>query len=183
MTVAYNKNVGDDLILPDGQTVGNLLAADRNRKPYQSPVESAELENISHGVREDYDLNTPNSRRAIREAEDNDLDVVFPEANQLQIDIDSDHAFNIFLAMKPLLEKFFAVRNCVVSYSRSGAPKRHITVTLDQPVNNYQRIALQTLMGSDRVREFLSYVQEKQGDPTPILFLEPKGLQKKTDLL
>ena len=56
--------------------------------------------------------------------------------------------------------------------SRSGLPKRHITVTLDQPITNYQRLALQVMLGSDRVREFLGYIQEKQGDPTPILFIE-----------
>jgi len=67
------------------------------------------------------------------------------------------------------------VLDVVIGYSRSGAPKRHVTVTLDQPIDNYQRVALQAIMGSDRVREFLSYVQHRNGDQHPILFIEKPG--------
>lgn len=167
--------------MSDEQAIYEDDASPFQFKQTQHPAETQELENISRGVTHDYELNKPNSQRAIDEAAENDLDVVFPRDNQLQIDIDSDHAFNIFLAMKPLLEKHFRVRDTVVHYSRSGAPKRHITVTLDQPINDYQRTALQAIMGSDRVREFLGYVQTRDLDPNPILFLEKKRLLKKDE--
>ena len=134
--------------------------------------EEDELTAIHASIASNYDLGEPNSARAVREAQDNGLVVVYPESNQLQIDIDSDRAFEIFLEMKHLLDKFFVVRGVTILPSRSGLPKRHITVTLHNPITNYQRLALQVMMGSDRVREFLGYIQEMQGDPTPILFIE-----------
>ena len=140
-------------------------------------IKEDELVSIHESMVANYDFGEPNSARAVREAKENGLVVVYPEDNQLQIDIDSDRAFGIFLEMKHLLERYFVVTNVTVSYSRSGHPKRHVTVTLAQPINDYQRIALQTLMGSDRVREFLSYIQLRQNDPHPILFIEKPGLQ------
>jgi len=162
-------------VLPDGQTVANLLATERAKKHTSASVNEDELKAIRNSIHHDYEMDEPNSIGAVKEAEANGLLVVYPEDNQLQIDIDSDRAFDIFLEMKTLLEKYFAVLDVVIGYSRSGAPKRHVTVTLDQPIDNYQRVALQAIMGSDRVREFLSYVQHRNGDQHPILFIEKPG--------
>ena len=133
-----------------------------------------EVRSITASVAHDYDLDEPNSQRTIEEAEANNLVVVFPTAHQLQIDIDSNRAFDVYFAMKPLLEKYYGVRKQTIAYSRSGAPKRHITVELFRTVSNEERILLQVLMGSDRVREFLGLIQLNQGDPHPVLFLEKK---------
>ena len=146
-----------------------------DEKFLQMKVGSTELERIHESMMKDYELQSaPNSARAIREAAEDDLDIVYPEDNQLQIDIDSDHALSIFFEMKQLLEKYYGVKDCKMAYSRSGAPKRHITVTLDRAMSNYERIALQVACGSDRVREMLGLIQEKMGDPHPTLFLEKK---------
>ncbi len=146
------------------------------KKHTPASVNDDELLRIHDSMMDDYELRSaPNSARALREAEDNDLLVVYPEPNQLQIDIDSDHAFSIFLEMKPLLEKYYGIHDCEIHFSRSGAPKRHITVTLTQPMSNYERIALQVACGSDRVREMLGLIQEKMTDPHPTLFLEKKA--------
>ena len=147
------------------------------KKHTPASINEDELSAIHESIVANYDLVAPNSARAVREAQDNNLLVVYPETNQLQIDIDSDRAFSIFFEMKGLLEKYFTVLDVVITPSRSGLPKCHITVTLAQPINNYQRIALQTMLGSDRVREFLSYIQEMQGDPKPVLFIEKPGTQ------
>jgi hypothetical protein len=166
-----NEDIYSEAVMPDGQTVENLLA-----KEPKNAAESTELASIRDSAKNDYDLkDIPNSAHAEREAQDDDLDIVFPKDNELQIDLDSDHAFDIFLEMLPLVERYFAIVDTKIMYSRSGAPKRHITVTLDQPVkNNFHRIALQLALGSDRVREFLSVVQENYQDPHPTLFLEKK---------
>jgi hypothetical protein len=155
--VAYNETVGDPFTVA---------------KHTPASVNEDELKPIHASLVANYDMGEPNSSRAVREAEANGLVVVYPASNQLQIDIDSDRAFDIFLEMKLLLEKYFNVEDVCITFSRSGPPKRHITVTLGTPLTNYQRLALQTMMGSDRVREFLGYIQEMQGDPTPILFIE-----------
>lgn len=149
--------------------------SETTKKHTPESIKEDELVAIHDSIVSNYDLGEPNSRRAVREAEESGLTVVYPEDNQLQIDINSDRAFSIFIEMKHLLEKYFIVRDVVILPSRSGLPKRHITVTLDQPINDYQRIALQSIMGSDRVREFLSYVQHRNGDQHPILFLEKPG--------
>jgi len=160
------------------ETMSELQASDLGyvlfnpKKHTPESIEEDELDAIHASIASNYDLGEPNSARAVREAQDNGLVVVYPESNQLQIDIDSDRAFEIFLEMKHLLDKFFVVRGVTILPSRSGLPKRHITVTLHNPITNYQRLALQVMMGSDRVREFLGYIQEMQGDPTPILFIE-----------
>jgi len=149
--------------------------ADLAKKHTPESVNEDELAAIHESIVSNYDLDEPNSTRALLEAQDKGLAVVYPEDNQLQIDIDSNRAFSIFFEMKSLLEKYFTVIDVKILPSRSGLPKRHVTVTLDQPINDYQRIALQTMMGSDRVREFLSYIQARNCDPNPILFLEKKS--------
>jgi hypothetical protein len=168
--IEFNKYTDDDgLSLTDELTPADIPFA---KKHTPASIEEDELAAIHASIASNYDLGEPNSARAVRGAQDNGLVVVYPASNQLQIDIDSDRAFNIFLEMQHLLEKYFEVGKVKITASRSGLPKRHITVTLDQPITNYQRLALQVMMGSDRVREFLGYIQEKQGDPTPILFIE-----------
>jgi len=156
-------------VLPDGQTVVNALAKKKLNDPLNDEVAA-----ITRSVQHDYDLDEPNSDRAIKEAEDNNLEVIFPAENQLLIDIDSDRAFDVYIAMKPLLEKYYGIREEKVAYSRSGTPKRHITVDLFRTITNEERITLQVMMGSDRVREFLGLIQLGNGDPHPVLFLEKK---------
>jgi len=137
-------------------------------------VEASELASIRRGVNKDYELDNPNSARALKEAETDNLDVVFPAANELQIDIDSDHAYAIYQEMYPLIDKYYFVSQVKETPSRSGGEKRHITVILGRDVSVYERIALQIALGSDRVREYLSVVQAMQNDPHPTLFLEKK---------
>ena len=133
-----------------------------------------ELDSIHKGIVKDYKLSVPNSSRALKEAEEDNLLVVFPKDNELQIDIDTERAFSIYLAMRPIVEKYFGVKKETIAPSRSGLPKRHITLELCDRLTNYQRIALQLALGSDRVREMLGIVQEYKQDPHPTLFLEKK---------
>ena len=134
-----------------------------------------EILKIRAGVNHDYEVHrNPNSARAIREAEDNDLDVVYPTAYQLQLDIDTERAMQIFYELKPVLDKYYGIVGCVIEDSRSGFPKRHVTLTLRGTVTNMERIALQACLGSDRVRELLGVIQERAGDPHPTLFLEKR---------
>jgi hypothetical protein len=139
---------------------------------YDAPED--EVKSIERSVRHDYELSEPNSQRALDEAEKDNLEVVFPTPFQLQIDIDSNRAYEVYLAMRPLLEKYYGIYHEKTMYSRSGAPKRHITVDLYRTIGEQERILLQVLMGSDRVREFLGLIQFNNGDPHPVLFLEKK---------
>ena len=121
----------------------------------------------------DYDPNgMPNSRRAIDLAITEGLTVVFPAPNELLIDIDNEHSFQMFMKQMDILKKYVGATGDTITPSRHGFPGRHIVVTLDHDIDETERILLQACLGSDRVRELLSYVQMKNGDAHPTLFLE-----------
>ncbi len=135
----------------------------------------SELERIQQSLTVDYEAGiNPNSARAEKEALENNLAVVYPEDNQLQVDIDSDDAMNIFWAMLPIVQKYYGAIVESITASRSGFPKQHVTLRVTVPLNPFERIALQACLGSDRVREVLGVVQAMQGDPHPTLFLEKR---------
>jgi hypothetical protein len=141
-------------------------------------MEAAEL--TSSAVNQDLEIRDiqydptgkPNSQRAINEAKEKGLLVVFPAENELQIDIDNEHSYQMYVKQMDIVTKYVGVESFIEHPSKSGLPKRHITVRLKSPVTMIERIALQACLGSDRVREVLGYVQYKNGDPNPVLFLE-----------
>ena len=137
-------------------------------------VAHPEIKSLKKGIEKDYELGLPNTQLAIKEAEKKNLDVVYPNPDQLQIDIDTEHAFQVYLHVKQILDNHYGIKKEEIHFSRSGAPKRHITVTLYQDVDPMERIALQACLGSDRIRELLGVVMLKGGDKTPTLFLEAK---------
>lgn len=124
----------------------------------------------------------PNSQRALNQATMEGLDVVFPADNELFVDIDNAHSYMLFCKQFDIVNKHIGVEGWQENISKSGNPdKKHITIQLSVDVTPMERLALQAMLGSDRVRELLGYVQEKNGDPYPVLFLEkPKvaGLLK-----
>lgn len=120
----------------------------------------------------EYVLDTPNSDRARQQAKDEGLIVVVPTASQLQIDLDSEEEYQFFLKQIATYNKEIAHVWHKVGPSKGGLPKRHVTVELFRKITNTERILLQTLLGSDRTREILSWVQELNGDANPTLFLE-----------
>lgn len=121
-----------------------------------------------------YPTGNPNSQNAIERARDEGLVVVFPKSNELFIDIDNEHSFQLFLKQFDIMSKYLGATGYEQSPSKSGMPKQHVTVYMDRDVTEIERLALQAMLGSDRVRELLGYVQEKNGDPHPTLFLEKK---------
>lgn len=122
----------------------------------------------------------PNSQRAINQAMLEGLEVIYPAADELQIDIDNEHSYRLYLNQKCILNKFVGIAGTRETYSKSGNPwKLHITIKVNHNLTTLERIGLQAMMGSDRVRELLSYVQYREGDEHPTLFLEktaPKQL-------
>jgi len=132
----------------------------------------------------DYDpKGNPNSSRAIDLALREGLTVEFPAANELFIDIDNEHSFQMFQRQMDILVKYIGVddggNGFVVTPSRHGLPGRHIVVTLVKDITETERLLLQACLGSDRVRELLGYVQMKNGDPHPNLFLEATPPEQK----
>ena len=118
----------------------------------------------------------PNSQNALNLAKLQDLEVKFPANNELFIDIDNEHSFQLFQKQLDIIRKYIGVVDDQSTISRHGLPGRHITLTLDRTVTELERIALQACLGSDRVRELLGFIQNDIEDPHPTLFLEKKPL-------
>lgn len=110
---------------------------------------------------------------AVEQAEKSGLSIVFPASNELQLDIDDWAGLGVLADLTPLLEKHWGPVTRREHTSKSDNPKkRHVTLTLEKPLTDLERIALQACLGSDRKRELLSLVRVKIGDPHPTLFYE-----------
>jgi hypothetical protein len=117
----------------------------------------------------------PTTASAFKRAEEQDLEIVYPKVNEIQLDIDNKEAYNYFHENKWILEQWFGIRAITERVSKSGGDKRHITVELGTALTTVTRILLQAVLGSDRKRELLSFVMyAKGGEKKPTLLLEKK---------
>lgn len=102
-----------------------------------------------------------------------EYEVVYPEPNQLLLDLDTDEQYESF--QKRIARLFDTNKlNIKAAPSASGLPHRHITVTFPTTVQftNMERIAIQAVLGSDIIREFFSVRRVLQGVATPTKFFE-----------
>lgn len=105
-----------------------------------------------------------------------DLVVVLPKPNELQIDIDSAEHWRNFQRALAAWHRNCGPLDVQVRPSKSGDPERkHVTVTVPFEVEPWQRIALQAAFGSDPMRELLSAVRLINGDDAPTLFVEARS--------
>lgn len=111
---------------------------------------------------------------AERIAAEKGMYVVYPAPNQLLVDIDSEAQYGAFLKNAENLVRIGLMRSYRESPSPSAEPFHfHITVTLSRNVADVnERIFLQAILGSDPIRECLSYVRHHEGNPTPTIFFE-----------
>ena len=107
--------------------------------------------------------------------------VVYPESNQLQIDLDSEEAFVQYeKRLKELYQRtsypaYQLACDPVVTPSKSGHPHRHITLTFANNVfTEWERIGMQMMLGSDPVRETLNALRLASGVEKPCRLFEPK---------
>ena len=115
--------------------------------------------------------------------------VIYPEKDELFIDIDTRLQYHDFLHLFGMMENNFAGGGDYkkeVWESRSGPPRKHVVVTLPFDVNEVMRIALQASLGSDPQREILSLARMSVGITRPTIFVESPGFKwkkKKPDKL
>jgi hypothetical protein len=119
-----------------------------------------------------YDFN----RKAEEVAELNGCVVVYPEPNQLQIDLDTDEQYQYYKKrledVERILEWDMSVKE---TPSKSGLPHRHITITVkDKVFTEWERIACQVMLGSDPVREGLNTLRMCYGVENPTRLFELK---------
>jgi hypothetical protein len=108
-----------------------------------------------------------------QKAKDQGLLVVFPATTQIQIDIDSEEAYREFNRRLDIVTKHLQNLRFVENKpSRSGLPKRHITIDVGMDLSEGQRIALQAALGSDPTRELLNITEHLLGMEHSSLFYE-----------
>lgn len=120
---------------------------------------------------DNYDLQT--AEEAEKEAKLLGVNIVFPSAHELQLDIDSEES----------LERSKERINWMRSYLKLGYDVRkskspghyHITITLSRAVTDWERVALQAVLGSDPDREMISACSLLAGLDRPTRFFETKS--------
>jgi len=111
---------------------------------------------------------------AVKHAEENNEEIIYPEENQLQIDIDSEEAKAIFSDRIQRISRWVKCEY-KIQPSKSGEPGHyHIYVDTDRVFSQTERVLVQLLLGSDPIRELLSWARIVTNDPHPTLFLEKK---------
>jgi hypothetical protein len=117
------------------------------------------------------------SALAEAEAESRGCAVVKPRPNELFVDIDSEEAMSTFRRQLEVFKRMHSHAIVRMGPSPSGLPGHfHIYVTLTRDVDAVTRILYQSLLGSDPMREILSYQRLDSGDECPTLFFEKKEL-------
>ena len=84
-------------------------------------------------------------------------DLVVAEDDELLLDLDSDHALLQFYRMREEITDTARSQVAIVAWDlwRSQGGNRHVRVKLARPLEFTERIALQAILGSDPLREFL----------------------------
>jgi hypothetical protein len=113
------------------------------------------------------------SEGAVKWAAENNLDVVFPNNNQLLVDLDTYASTQEYDRTIPLVTEIYGLQDVSETRSRSG--NLHRVVTLKTPISSMERIALQAILGSDHRREAHSLRRLMQGEANPTLFFEKKS--------
>lgn len=108
---------------------------------------------------------------AVAYADNNNLDVVYPQDDELQIDIDTVGQRETFnRALEIARNNGYDVQVIKETVSRSG--NRHVYLKWPSNLSAQARILLQACFGSDPVREFLSYHRLANGNDQPTLLYE-----------
>lgn len=92
------------------------------------------------------------------------LRAVFPKPNELFLDFDTQKQWEDFSRKAEIVMRSLPSFVYTVAWSKSGEPHRHVTCTIGRDVSPLERVALQAILGSDPIREALTYVRIRKGD-------------------
>lgn len=108
------------------------------------------------------------------EAMSRNCSVVVAEPNQLQFDIDDEYGEQMFWIFRGRMSERYKVNLMEFTEGwRSKSGNRHYVITLPVALAVPDRIAMQTMGGSDRFREFAALCCHWAGSPHPILLYKP----------
>ncbi len=92
----------------------------------------------------------------------------------LQLDMDTEHQQAQYAWMLPYVRRFMHVEIDRVTEGRTGKGK-HVYLTLAHPLTDIERIALQVILGSDPMREWLGLLRCWGGVRDPIQLFEKES--------
>lgn len=103
------------------------------------------------------------------------MQVVIPADNELFLDIDTEETYQHFLLawsiianqVQPDYDRLF-----IWGETKSKSGNRHIRIQLPFKLTNFERIAWQAALGSDRFRELYSCIRTLRKHPYPTLLAE-----------
>jgi hypothetical protein len=93
-------------------------------------------------------------------------------SNPFELQIDCDHPDDVkfCLAQMKVIKETIGIKGYVITKSKSG--NRHVIIRTKRCMDEFERIALQACLGSDRKRELLSLYGVMEGHGNPILLIE-----------
>jgi hypothetical protein len=118
-----------------------------------------------------------NSAEATVWANAHGLEVVFPQANEVFLDMDDAESYTVFKANLELVERFIKSTHIKETTSRSG--NKHVYVSFERDISVMERLVIQGILGSDR--RCIGHQMRKllEGDPNPVLFFEKAPAAKR----
>lgn len=106
------------------------------------------------------------------------------DARTLQFDIDRADDLVLFHRVLPWISCIFhetGIGLRALSYVQSRSRSHwHVTIKLRKPLRIIERIALQAICGSDRVRELCNYERYRARSAYPILLVDPVTKKRRT---
>lgn len=98
--------------------------------------------------------------------------VVTPQPDELQIDIDSDETYAAYVELLSMLQAFGREVVLITDVpSKSGLPRRHVTLRYPRNLSELERVAMQACLGSDPKREMFGLLRIETGiEPVTAFF-------------
>lgn len=114
-------------------------------------------------------------------AKERGCEVVLGTDRTLQLDLDDKAALDRYQHIYNQIQKHFPdlIQSKEEWASMSGVG-RHVVLRLSLALDIHQRIALQSLLGSDPIRELLSYRRALAGVPNETVLFRPLAASKDT---
>jgi hypothetical protein len=108
-----------------------------------------------------------------------EYEIILPKMNQLQIDYDVPELPEQFHKVLDLLVQAFCKLHQNITYivRKSRHNNLHVTINLPCDIMNTERIAWQSIFGSDHMREGLSMMSERRGIANPTLLIERRNAE------
>jgi len=102
------------------------------------------------------------NEKAFEKAKEEGCKVVIPDDHTLTLDIDAPCLPSSYYKMINKLYQHFTIKESKVTFSKSG--NLHVYLTFQESFTDTEKILLQALLGSDPVRELMSFLRVRKGN-------------------